>query len=67
MKIFVSYPRSHSEIASDLVARLRAEDHEVFIDASSLPPGESYDSQIRDSMPKNAIWSYAQRLEGENP
>lgn len=50
MKIFVSYPRSHSEIASDLVARLRAEDHEVFIDASSLPPGESYDTQIRDSI-----------------
>lgn len=50
MKIFVSYPRSHSEIASDLVARLRAENHEVFIDASSLPPGESYDTQIRDSI-----------------
>ena len=41
MKIFLSYPRSHGHIAEDLAARLRADDHEVFIDVSSLPPGES--------------------------
>ena len=35
MKIFLSYPRSHGHIAEDLAARLRADDHEVFIDVSS--------------------------------
>jgi hypothetical protein len=50
MKIFVSYPRSHAEIAAELVARLRADRHQVFIDESSLPPGESYDKQIRESI-----------------
>jgi len=56
MKIFVSYPRSHAEIASDLVARLRADGHEVFLDASSLPPGESYDTQIRDSIHQSELF-----------
>ena len=47
MKVFLSYPRTESNLAADLVARLKSRGHEVFFDAYSLPPSESYDDLIR--------------------
>jgi hypothetical protein len=50
MKVFLSYPRTESDLAADLVARLKSRGHEVFFDAHSLPPSESYDDLIREQV-----------------
>ena len=50
MKIFLSYPHTHKRVAASLANRLKAEGHDVFWDSTSLPPGESYDVKIRQSI-----------------
>ena len=38
MKIFLSYASEQSELAKEIALALRAENHAVFFDRSSLPP-----------------------------
>ncbi|MDK2744348.1 MAG: toll/interleukin-1 receptor domain-containing protein [Nitrospira sp. BO4] len=50
MRIFVSYASEHRQIADRLALGLRGEGHEVFLDRDQLPPGEPYDSRIREAI-----------------
>jgi serine/threonine protein kinase len=49
LRLFISYSRADERFADDLVARLRALDHEVWWDRS-LQPGRSWDDQIEEAM-----------------
>jgi hypothetical protein len=40
MKIFLSYASEQSELAKEIALALRAENHTVFFDRSSLASGE---------------------------
>lgn len=50
MKIFLSYASEQSEIAKEVALALRAENHMVFFDRSSLPTGEAYNAKIREAI-----------------
>lgn len=56
MKVFLSYPHTHAEIAASLAARLRANGHDVFWDHTSLPSGESFDDRIHDAIEKSELF-----------
>lgn len=47
MKIFVSHASEDHGAAEELAARLRTEDHDVFLDRDDLPHGDEYDARIR--------------------
>lgn len=47
MRVFLSYPSEHREIAGRIRLALMAEGHRVFFDRSELPPGEAFDAAIR--------------------
>jgi hypothetical protein len=44
--IFISYSRSESLLADEIVRRLEADGHRVFVDFRSLQPGESWMKQL---------------------
>lgn len=50
MNIFLSYSSSEGKLAERLAYRLRGDGHTVFFDRSSLPPGEAYDTRIREAI-----------------
>ncbi len=50
MRIFLSYASEHRQIADRLAIGLRSEGNEVFFDRDQLPPGDSYDSRIREAI-----------------
>ena len=50
MRIFVSYASEHRQIADRLALGLRGEGHVAFLDRDQLPPGDSYDSRIREAI-----------------
>ncbi len=47
MKLFLCYSSPQEPLAERIAYTLRNDDHEVFFDRSSLPPGEDYDARIR--------------------
>lgn len=47
MKIFLSYASEQNELAKEIALALRAENHTVFFDRSSLVSGEPYNAEIR--------------------
>lgn len=50
MKIFVSYPSDHRELAERLRLALEAEGHEVFTDRAELKEGEPYHAALREAI-----------------
>ncbi len=47
MGIFVCHAAEDADVARAVELALREERHDVFLDRSSLPAGESYHDQIR--------------------
>ena len=50
MRIFLSYASAHHDVAEEVALTLRNEGHTVFLDRDDLPPGTSYDDQIRKAI-----------------
>jgi nucleoid-associated protein YgaU len=50
MKIFLSYPSAHKEIAASINYELQAAGHDVFFDKEDLPRGQSYNERIRGAI-----------------
>src|SRR5262245_3534547 len=50
MRIFVSYAAERRSIGERLSLALRSEGHDVFLDTTSLPPGQAYDEKIRNAI-----------------
>jgi PAS domain-containing protein len=50
VNVFLSYASEQRTIAEEIALALRAQDHDVFFDRSSLPDGEAYDARIRDAI-----------------
>src|SRR5690242_532849 len=50
--IFLSYSSEQADAATRVELSLKEDGHSVFRDRSSLPPGESFDAQIRDAVQK---------------
>jgi formylglycine-generating enzyme required for sulfatase activity len=50
MKIFLSYASEDRELVEPIHLALRAQGHKVFFDRTDLPPGEEYDSRIRQAI-----------------
>lgn len=55
MKIFVSYPSERRPQAESIAFALRDAGHTVFLDKDDLPPGETYDDQIRRAIRKSEL------------
>ena len=58
MKIFLSYSSKDRGSAEPIFLALRAQNHAVFYDRSDLPPGEEYDSRIREAIEKSNLFIY---------
>ncbi len=50
MRLFISYSSPESDLAERLAYGLRGEGHTVFYDRDTLPPGQSYDTRIREAV-----------------
>jgi formylglycine-generating enzyme required for sulfatase activity len=50
VRIFLSYSSKDRALAEPIYFTLRADRHRVFFDRSDLPPGEEYDTRIRQSI-----------------
>jgi hypothetical protein len=50
MKIFLSYASEDRKLVEPIYLALRAQGHKVFFDRTDLPPGEEYDSRIRQAI-----------------
>ncbi|HUG24458.1 toll/interleukin-1 receptor domain-containing protein [Piscinibacter sp.] len=50
MKLFLSYPSGHRELAERLTLALEAEGHEVFMDRADLKAGESFHQALREAI-----------------
>ncbi len=50
MRIFLSYSSKDRALAEPIYFTLRADRHKVFFDRSDLPPGEEYDTRIRQAI-----------------
>ena len=50
MKLFISYPSGHRELAERLTLALEAEGHEVFIDRADLKAGQSFHQTLREAI-----------------
>lgn len=58
MKIFISHASEQSDIARDIEVALTAEGHTVFLDRSDLPPGETYNDQIRNAIAQSGLFIF---------
>jgi TIR domain-containing protein len=58
MKIFLSYASEQSELAKEIALALRAEDHTVFFDRSSLASGEPYNADIRKAIENSQLFIF---------
>jgi len=58
MRIFVSHSHEQSDLAAGLTARLRADGHRVFQDASSLSRGDAYDRRIREEIERSYLFLF---------
>jgi len=53
MRVFVSYPSERREAAESIAFSLRGSGHSVFLDKDDLPPGKTYDDQIRKAIQRS--------------
>jgi HEAT repeat protein len=58
MKIFLSYASEQSELAKDIALALRAENHMVFFDRSSLASSEPYNADIRKAIENSQLFVF---------
>ncbi|HEY7166104.1 MAG TPA: toll/interleukin-1 receptor domain-containing protein [Candidatus Binatia bacterium] len=56
--IFLSYSSAQSDAATRIELALKGEGHSVFRDRSSLPPGESFDAQIRKAVETSEVFIF---------
>jgi tetratricopeptide (TPR) repeat protein len=56
--VFLSYSSEQADAAARIELSLKEDGHEVFRDRSSLPPGEAYDSRIRDALAESDIFVF---------
>jgi TIR domain len=50
MKIFLSYASEDRKLVEPIYLALHAQGHKVFFDRTDLPPGEEYDSRIKQAI-----------------
>jgi formylglycine-generating enzyme required for sulfatase activity len=55
MKIFLSYASEDRALVEPIYLALRAQGHKVFFDRADLPPGEEYDSRIRQAIERSQL------------
>ena len=58
MKIFLSHASEQSERAMEIALALRAENHTVFFDRSSLAPSESYNAEIPEAIEDSQLFLF---------
>jgi HEAT repeat protein len=58
MKIFLSYASEQSELAKEVALALRAENHTVFFDRSSLASSEPYNADIRKAIENSQLFIF---------
>jgi hypothetical protein len=58
MKVFLSHASEQGEVARSIEIALRGEGHSVFLDRSSLPPGETYNDQIREAIAESDLFVF---------
>lgn len=58
MKIFLSYASEQRALAKEIALALRAEQHAVFLDRSSLPAGEAYNAKIRQAIEDSRLFIF---------
>jgi TIR domain len=58
MKIFLSYASEQSELAKEIALALRAENHTVFFDRSSLASSEPYNADIRKAIENSQLFVF---------
>jgi TIR domain-containing protein len=56
--IFLSYSSDQAETAARIELSLREDGHAVFRDRTSLPPGESFDAQIRQAVAASDLFVF---------
>jgi hypothetical protein len=55
MRIFLSYASERHDVAEEIALALRNQGHAVFLDRDDLPPGTSYDDQIRNAIDASGL------------
>ena len=58
MKIFISYSSKDRASVERIELALRTQKHDVFFDRASLPPGEEYDSRIREAIESSDLFVF---------
>lgn len=56
MHIFLSYPSELKATAEPIAFSLRGRGHKVFLDRDDLPPGKTYEGQIRDAIESSDLF-----------
>jgi tetratricopeptide (TPR) repeat protein len=56
--VFLSYSSAQNDHAKRIELALKEEGHSVFRDRSSLPPGESFDAQIRTAIEESDLFIF---------
>lgn len=67
MRIFVSYPSERREAAEGIAFSLRGAGHTVFLDRDDLPPGRTYDDQIRAAIRRSDLVVFLMAPEAFEP
>jgi hypothetical protein len=58
MRIFLSYPSKHQDLAEQLSLSLASEGHTVFYDRTSLAAGREFDRQIREEIERSDLFVF---------
>src|SRR5207237_9787052 len=58
MRVFLSYSSEDRKLIEHIYLPLRAQGHSVFFDRADLPPGEEYDSRIREAIEKSQLFVF---------
>jgi hypothetical protein len=58
MKIFITHASEDKKVAESITFSLRSRGYTVFLDRDDLPPGESFDQQIRNAVQDSDIFVF---------
>lgn len=58
MRIFLSYPSKHQDLAEQLSLSLAGEGHTVFYDRTSLAAGQEFDRRIREEIERSDLFVF---------
>ncbi len=67
MKIFLSYSSKNRALVEPIYLALRAQRHKVFFDRTDLPPGEEYDTRIRQAIEGSHLFVFLVSAESLEP